>query len=962
MAYQINFKSSYRLVTHPLLILLFFSTLYTLFFSPVIFSGRLLGPTDAIVQGLPAFYSPRTLWTNLLFSGYPVAADPQVQTWYPISLIFSLIPDSWNAFIISAYVMASCFTYAYVYQLTNSKLSALISGLSYGMSAALVDRLVFVNMVHTVAWLPLVLWGLENLNAATNKNKWILVTAISISFMFLAGHPQSFVYGMAVIITYMFAYVFAVRFKYTKKASLKHLVNFIYVGTLSICIVAIALIPQLELAKNSVRANMPFSGFITGSLNPLEFINLVYPFLFGGYSQSSIYYEYFGYLAPHESATYAGLLSLLFIFILIISKRKLSWQAKFWLVWIVVTMVLAMGGYTPLARITYHIPGYNIFRGPSRHTFEIALAVAVLAGLGAKNLFSFKYKEQQRLIKKTIVISLIFGAIANLALWLFTPQLIARAATYGIQITSFMPWSNLATLIPLSLLTASILLFCWIGFGRTYNLKLKKVLLVILLCIDLASASWFGLWHYATYPSDISVPQWVNRYANVLNQTNQRLATIEGVRWNNQDLAPNVSRLWNIPNLSGYNPLVLSRYSELLGISPLGEIAVSSLLPQNSTLDLLASRYITIYKKPLPPVVSTDSVTKNEIIWQKEDLNVKLASNLPDLPAQVSSPVPSAKINSLSIVSSMTFSTKVLNNTPIINISLTSDTGSIQTLTLRAGRDTSESEYDNPDSKSPIQHSRAKIFDSLPKSTQNSSVTSYDSHNYAATLILDKPQQVNNITLRYVGPPGVVANIHKITIKNDRLNQFYPLKITNDLLSVLANTSRWHPVENIDETIIYENLRAMPRTWLVPEVVSAKPDRVIHTIKSSKLPDGRLYDPSKIAFVEESLNFKVKNFDAQATAKIVQLDDSRIEVKTNSQSPAFLVLSDVYYPGWQATIDSKVTHIFQTNYLLRGILLPRGNHVIRFEFKPASFHIGAGISIASLFLIGYIYFIFKSKF
>ena len=84
-------------------------------------------------------------------------------------------------------------------------------------------------------------------------------------------------------------------------------------------------------------------------------------------------------------------------------------------------------------------------------------------------------------------------------------------------------------------------------------------------------------------------------------------------------------------------------------------------------------------------------------------------------------------------------------------------------------------------------------------------------------------------------------------------------------------------------------------------------------------------------------------------------------METASSSSAFLVLSDVYYPGWKATIDGKPTHIFKTNYILRGVQLPPGKHVVRFEFKPLSFHLGLGISTASVALLGYLFLKFSQK-
>ena len=85
----------------------FYGVLYTLFFSPVVFSNELLAPGDGYVYYLPNFFSKGFLWEPLIFSGFPVAADPQAMTWYPVAAFFSMI-HSWNAFVIMAYVLASC--------------------------------------------------------------------------------------------------------------------------------------------------------------------------------------------------------------------------------------------------------------------------------------------------------------------------------------------------------------------------------------------------------------------------------------------------------------------------------------------------------------------------------------------------------------------------------------------------------------------------------------------------------------------------------------------------------------------------------------------------------------------------------------------------------------------------------------------------------------------------------------
>ena len=78
-------------------------------------------------------------------------------------------------------------------------------------------------------------------------------------------------------------------------------------------------------------------------------------------------------------------------------------------------------------------------------------------------------------------------------------------------------------------------------------------------------------------------------------------------------------------------------------------------------------------------------------------------------------------------------------------------------------------------------------------------------------------------------------------------------------------------------------------------------------------------------------------------ATIVRYASTYVESQTRSSGPRMLVLTDLYYPGWQALVDGSPAPIYRADYAFRGVPVG-GTHVVEFRYCPLSFLAGAMLS------------------
>jgi hypothetical protein len=115
------------------------------------------------------------------------------------------------------------------------------------------------------------------------------------------------------------------------------------------------------------------------------------------------------------------------------------------------------------------------------------------------------------------------------------------------------------------------------------------------------------------------------------------------------------------------------------------------------------------------------------------------------------------------------------------------------------------------------------------------------------------------------------------------------------------------------------------------------------------------FDPSASTIVESTSKDKPQpqTLADKGTGSINCLLDlpDNIELDISTSKPGLFVLADQYYPGWQATLDSKPIEIYRANTIERAVYIPAGTHHLSFSFKPVSLTIGVILALIGLTIL-----------
>ena len=165
------------------------------------------------------------------------------------------------------------------------------------------------------------------------------------------------------------------------------------------------------------------------------------------------------------------------------------------------------------------------------------------------------------------------------------------------------------------------------------------------------------------------------------------------------------------------------------------------------------------------------------------------------------------------------------------------------------------------------------------------------------------------------------------------------------------------------EVMAQQNPDANGNAWFVKNINYVQTaDQEIRALDSIQTKNTAIVNENNI---HRKINFSLE-VDSLAYIKLTEYSLNSLTYETSSKFDEFSVFSEIYYKnGWKSYIDGELQPYTNVNYVLRGMEIPKGEHIIKFKFEPSVIKTGSIISLISYALMVLIpmswFFYYKKK-
>lgn len=515
-------------------------------------------------------------WTTHIHAGFPILAEGQIGAFYPINfLTFYFLPTkiAYNYGILLHYFLAALFCYALLQKLGRSVWASAFATLIflYGSSQGGYFYYNYISQ-KVVIWLPLALILIERI---FEKHRW--QDAFFLSLVFAAeifgGYLQVAIYTLFYTGLY-----FILRWLYRPEKG-KSFALFTSACVLGILISLVQLLPTLELALFSSRANAPKAIAYIGSMNPFGFMTLLYP-------------SWDGFLA---SEWYIGILGLFFF--CWSWKRFKDPYAKPFFILAGLFLLLALGEWSPLYRLIIETTGFSSFRTPIKFLFFVTFSMTVLAAYGWDEFWAIFPRSAKgvptRWFLVTVLAAILVPVLIQQGLEISKPKLLPQfekfvvkkfhgqpghphseedyrknaRSFYGAIQSQVDVFKDKDTRIEWSLLLAALLMLAFSASGKVPQKGMRLGMIAFLL-LDLYFYGFTSIKPNLESFKTIDNPEMESPVISHLKQDPSLFRMTELFTAEAQEkrfpIFPSLNMVYGIDDLGAYSPLVMKPYKEFL--------------------------------------------------------------------------------------------------------------------------------------------------------------------------------------------------------------------------------------------------------------------------------------------------------------------------------------------------------------------------------------------------------------
>lgn len=959
-----------------------------IFFWKILLTNLILSGVDVFLYFYPyKAYAAESLrqgrlplWNPHLFMGAPFLANSQVGLFYPPNWLFIWLDAprqvAWSIGLHIALAGMLMFAFAR-HSLGLAWPAALVSAILFAFGGYLGAQVEHINQLQAAAWLPLLFLLYDFGLRRRNRRLWILLLAVIVALTLLAGHAQTVfisLFGLGLyalwqaifestppVITLSTANKTqpkkSVRFSKfiihsfdrlrTGYSSLiysvfRHLWPIAMAAIIAAALAAIQLLPTAELSGLSIRSRgLTLQEVVSFSLRPTNLHYSLLPPI--NVDLSQLLGQAFS-----EWVAYVGVTGLILALLGVLTAIRQPAACRFIFTG-AAGLILSFGLFTgPLyVALYYFVPGFNLFRVPARWLLLYAFSMAILAGFGFDALLA-----PAQLAGRLAAIWRWFRAGRGWRILLLALPIIVLPA---LILWKTPPFTTLIIWLGLAVIATGLIVYATRHTQHAIT-RIVPATLIIILILELFWAAQILNYNQPTAPQAYHSMR--NAVAHLLaadppqrSAPPGRFLSLSGTAYDPGDMADlthifgdslsekalydlivstkekevlffNLPLIYGLHSVDGYDGgiLPLRQFVNLQQLFlPADDLSIDGRLreklrfvPPGRLLSLLNTRWIITDK--------VFDVWINGIFY-----DLQFPARLSPNQTISTNRVPNFSATAIGLVSHLEGAPDVPDSTPVARITLTFAGGQKDTFTLRAGRDTAEGTY--PDKAA---HPQAEIGVAWPYEAGGA--------DYITVHPLNSPRPVTDIEVTALLPHGQfvlrgISLIHQPTTTSR---------------SVLLSTEGHYRQVHSGDVKIYENLDALPRAYVAHRLKNLpSPEEAVSVMQQPQF-EARTEVVSVSPHGQASESIIRGEASPQDRASIVSYSPERVEIAVNLHSPGWLVLTDTYYPGWQATVDGQPAEILPVNILFRAVEVPQGEHTVVFEFKPDSVWWGTVVTVTAI--------------